>query len=244
MSRLNCLSSALLFLLPVPVAFAADASAPRDPLEALRRALEIPVVNYTNQDELQFRRRNLEKHIKALSPADLGPALRLQEWADQHGYEPVMAVDQAVREVAVKRLAALLHEVLQKGDTTDKRAALVQIGEMDFHRVNSGRALMASEFNSELIAALKDKDEVVCRTAAQRWKSPSAAQGGRRGPGEVACLRTGRPAPSRCRGTRRLVVERRGDKTRREVRRHRVEVRRPGSGSGSRGACGKSRSPR
>ena len=68
---------------------------------------------------------------------------------------------------------------------------LVQIGEMDFHRVNSGRALMASEFNAELIAEGLGRHNMSHRSTSA-GKGAFAAKAGRRCPGKVACLRTGR----------------------------------------------------
>src|SRR5438128_1717523 len=88
-----------------------------DPVEDFRQALKTPVRDPMNQEEIRFRRAQLEKRMKALTIGDLRRALALQEWRDQDPDENVIGVDRPIREALVKRLSETLRRVLERGTT-------------------------------------------------------------------------------------------------------------------------------
>lgn len=146
---------------------AAGPAAP-DTLEEFRAALRSLIKEQVTDDELRFRRENLEKRAKAVKDADLGAALRLQEWRDQDRNENVEKIDRAVRIALTQRFIEFLEGKLKKGDVTDKLAAIAHIDEMGITvRASGSKGGLARLFSKDIIDAFQDKDRGVRESAAR-----------------------------------------------------------------------------
>lgn len=147
--------------------FAAEPAPQRSPVEGLRQALVVPVANPLDKADLEFRRVRLTKRVQALAGADLGPALRLQEWRDEDRDDAVAAIDKAIRESVLKRFTTYLRDALRMGAVTDRRAALTLLGESGFIRVGGKGPTVGSTLAADAIPLLKHQDESLCRSAAR-----------------------------------------------------------------------------
>jgi HEAT repeat protein len=103
-----------------------------DPVEELRQALKVQVIDPgRNPDELRYRKKNLEDHIKRLHTAgDLRRALVLQEWLDEDTDRLTAAIDRDVRVELVDRFVKLMHGILTGDDPLAKVAGATMLGEM------------------------------------------------------------------------------------------------------------------
>jgi HEAT repeat protein len=103
-----------------------------DPVEDLRQALKIGVIDSTgNPDELRFRRENLTKLIAKLrGPGDLRRALMLQEWLDEDQDEKVREIDSKLRGEVADKFKQALHDFMQHGDAAGRMAAAGMLAEM------------------------------------------------------------------------------------------------------------------
>jgi HEAT repeat protein len=127
------------------------------PVESLRRALMRPV-DAQSADELKARRQHLEEGVKGIAdPADLARALVLQEWRDMDPEEGILRVDRTARAKLADRLETGLRELLRGGDTDDRLAAAIFIGEMGSAVRDPGsRNSFASRLTADLARLARD----------------------------------------------------------------------------------------
>lgn len=154
-------------------------------LDDLRQALRLKIRDSMNQEELQFRKATLEKRIKALRLSDYRRALVLDGWRDRDPEDAVAAVDRAARQELVDRLTTTLREVLQRGGTAAKLAAITEISEMGTEiragdppadelknmpaeeRLRWARGGLARQFTPDLIKLTEDGDPAIREFAAR-----------------------------------------------------------------------------
>lgn len=154
-------------------------------LDDLRQALRLKIRDSMNQEELQFRKATLEKRIKALRLSDYRRALTLDGWRDRDPEDAVAAVDRAARQELVDRLTTTLRQVLQRGGTPAKLAAITEISEMGTEiragdppadelknmppeeRLRWARGGLARQFTPDLIKLTEDGDPVIREFAAR-----------------------------------------------------------------------------
>jgi HEAT repeat protein len=107
-------------------------SLPADPVEDLRQALRIPVVDpLKNKAELEFRRENLTKKIEGLHTiGQLRRAIALNDWLDEDQAADVAAVDRAIRSQVAIRLRDAVKAAFASGNPVIQKAAVDGIAEM------------------------------------------------------------------------------------------------------------------
>jgi len=141
-----------------------------DPVEDLRQALRAPVDPKIKED-LEFRKTELEKRIKALRKAQYGRALALEEWKDQDKELEIAAIDAPIRKGLVAAFKDFMVEILDQkipGQDALRLAALGALGEMGI-KVR-GEALdvpLARELAPSIIPLLTDAVPAIRQTAAR-----------------------------------------------------------------------------
>jgi HEAT repeat protein len=103
-----------------------------DPVDALRQALKVPIIDPArNPQELAARRDALTRRAAAIKGVgDLRRALLIHEWLDEDQDAQIAEVDRTVRNSIVKRLIDALRQQLQSDNAIAKLAAATMIGEM------------------------------------------------------------------------------------------------------------------
>ncbi len=124
------LALALVFALPGTVVCAGEPFA-FDPVAELRQALQTPVVDTSfRSPELQQRRSDLNRCTARLCRVpDLRDALLLREWQTEAAQEYIALIDQAARTAIARRFEEAVLDVLQRGDTADRLAAVNMLAE-------------------------------------------------------------------------------------------------------------------
>jgi len=142
-----------------------------DTVEDLRQALKTPVLDPKNRDELDFRKTEVEKRVKALRPSDLRRALNLLEWRDLDKDEGLAAVDAPIRRGVIKDFMATMARILKLSgpEYTDSRlAAISLIGEMGTSvRGDTAKSSLARDLATNLAELVQDSDPAIRRAAAR-----------------------------------------------------------------------------
>jgi HEAT repeat protein len=137
-------------------------------VDELREALRLVIREPQNRDEREFRKRSLEKCIKALTRIDdLRRAMLLSEWRDNEVEESVAQIDRPIREELGQKLLNSLREVLEKGNAVRKQAAATLIGESGASVRGVGSTTLMSVLAPDLVKLLDHEDKGV-RAAAAR----------------------------------------------------------------------------
>jgi HEAT repeat protein len=142
-----------------------------DPVEALRQALKVRLVDPArNPDELRYRKKNLEEHIERLrGPGDMRRALVLQEWLDEDTDRLTANVDREVRTDLINRLVSTIGQILEHGDALARLAASTLVGEMGINvRAVGNRRGVASVFAPDLAKLVTKDPNLRVREAAAR----------------------------------------------------------------------------
>jgi HEAT repeat protein len=142
-----------------------------DTVEDLRQALKTPVLDPKNRDELEFRKTEVEKRVKALRPSDLRRALNLLEWRDLDKDEGLAAVDAPIRRGVIKDFMATMARILKLSgpEYTDSRLAAINlIGEMGTSvRGDTAKSSLARDLAANLAELVQDPDPAIRRAAAR-----------------------------------------------------------------------------
>lgn len=101
-----------------------------DRIDELRQALRQSIRDPKNEEEIQYRKTNLDKRIKALRLNELRRALKLEDWRDLYPEEEIARIDAAARQELIDRLSRSLRDILQRGGTAAKLAAITEIAEI------------------------------------------------------------------------------------------------------------------
>jgi HEAT repeat protein len=103
-----------------------------DPVEELRLALRIPVVDpLKNPDELAFRRQNLAKKILSLKTiGELRRALALNDWLDGDENPQIRAIDRDIRAEVAHHFEREVRSALASANPAIQEAAAKTVGEM------------------------------------------------------------------------------------------------------------------
>lgn len=142
-----------------------------DAVEDLRQSLKTPVLDPKNRDELDFRKTEVEKRVKALRPSDLRRALNLLEWRDLDKDEGLAAIDAPIRRGVIKDFMSTMARVLKLSgpEHTDSRLAAINlIGEMGTSvRGDTAKSSLARDLAPDLAELVQDPDPAVRRAAAR-----------------------------------------------------------------------------
>jgi HEAT repeat protein len=153
-----------------------------DPVEVLRGALLIPVIDVSaRSQDLAARRQNLEAWGKELVRLpDLRAAVLLREWRDEAPEEHLAAVDQAVHLHLARRFEHDIRDILERGEGPNQVAAANMLAET----AASLRGLRMPGWNlrslSTLVAGLtnsadRDVREAAVKALGQMNPDPDAA---------------------------------------------------------------------
>ncbi|MBL8797956.1 MAG: HEAT repeat domain-containing protein, partial [Planctomycetia bacterium] len=142
-----------------------------DAVEDLRHALKTPVLDPKNQEELNFRKTEVERRVKALRPSDLRRALNLIEWRDLDKDEGLAAIDAPIRRGVIKDFLSVMARVLKQTGpeyTNARLAAITLVGEMGTSvRGDTAKSTLARELAANLAELLQDPDPAVRQAAAR-----------------------------------------------------------------------------
>lgn len=164
--------------LAVPVALtcyaphAALAQRSADPVEELRQALKVPVLDpMGNPAELEFRRKNVQQRINALKTvSDLRRALQLQGgvWRSEEQDPTVKEVDSALRAQVADRFRQALQAAMKNGTPSQLAAAeLLEAIGVSIPDTGANTGGVARPLAPDLAALLKAPTPEVRVTAAR-----------------------------------------------------------------------------
>ena len=141
-----------------------------DPVEELRAALKIPILDPTrNPEEVTSRKNLLEQRVDGLRTlGELRRALLLTDWLDKENQEKLIAdIDRKARARVATRLQEALRAIMQRGDVTARLAAVSMIGDMGISiRGLDGEGGFARTFAPDLAKLMKEENSTVAAAAA------------------------------------------------------------------------------
>jgi HEAT repeat protein len=153
---------------------------PPDPVQQLRLALQAPVLDPSNAEELALRRETVQKRIAAIrSLGDLRRALALDVWKDED--RDIGPIEAPLRGELQRRLTQGLRAILTRGDPTSQLAAVTMISEMSVNIretatieqvgkdkvVHANSIPYARSFTDDLIRLLKGNNGALAAAAAR-----------------------------------------------------------------------------